>query len=327
MIELALALQDQDGHYAEHAGVVLASVFHNTASRVNVHILHDQTLTEENKSKLMRLTSRYKHTITFYPITLPENMLQVMENVGSINVWTQACMYRLLLPALIPVEKIIYLDCDVLVNMDLEELWRIDLGQYYLGAVWDQGIMEVAHVINSKGLVPERYFNSGVVLFALNTIRCHQEWYEETLHFLRSFPDSTMPDQDALNAVFGGNYLQLDRRFNFFNQSIPNHDFHNKIVHFTGTEKFWDQNSPGAGLHHKYLSLTPWRKFRTYLKRRKRKVTHLKLRYKKSRRLHLKVKRSKTLRLSLTELSIIRRLRSRRANLLKAKRKSRYTRH
>lgn len=32
MIELVLAFQDKDGQYAEHAGVVLASVFHNTSS-------------------------------------------------------------------------------------------------------------------------------------------------------------------------------------------------------------------------------------------------------------------------------------------------------
>lgn len=321
MIELALAFQDQDGNYAEHAGVVLASVFHNTASPVNVHILHDETLTEENKSKLMRLTARYKHIIHFYPVILPENLLQVMANVGSINVWTPACMYRLLLPAIVPVEKIIYLDCDVLVNMDLEDLWRIDLEQTYLGAVWDQGILGVAHLISAQGLVPERYFNSGVVLFALNTIRSNPAWYEETLNFLRNFPDSTMPDQDALNAVFGGNYLQLDQRFNFFNLSTPDHDFSNKIVHFTGSEKFWDPSSPGAGLYQKFLNLTPWRKFRKAIRRRKRRITSLKLRYKKRSRLGLKLKRKPVIELSLAELSILRQLQGRKAPLSKRKRR------
>lgn len=321
MIELALAFQDQDGHYAEHAGVVLASVFHNTASPVNVHILHDETLTEENKSKLMRLTARYKHTINFYPVILPENLLQVMANVGSINIWTPACMYRLLLPALVPVEKIIYLDCDVLVNIDLEELWQIDLQQYYLGAVWDQGILGVAEVIHSQGLNPERYFNSGVVLFALNTIRSNPAWYEQTLHFLRSYPNSTMPDQDALNAVFGENYLQLDQRFNFFNLSAPDHDYSNKIVHFTGSEKFWDPHSPGASLYHKFLSLTPWGSFKKAVRRRKRKITSLKLRYRKRNKLRLKWRRKRVIRLSLAELSILRALHARKAPLAKPKRK------
>ncbi|WP_025693001.1 glycosyltransferase family 8 protein [Paenibacillus zanthoxyli] len=258
MIELVLAFQDKDGKYAEHAGVVLASVFHHTSSPVNVHILHDETLNEDNKQKLVELTTRFSHTINFYHIIIPQDMLQVMAGVGSINTWTQASMYRLLLPALIPVDKIIYLDCDVLVNMDITELWQFELGNYYLGAIQDQGIMAVAQNINSKGLNPALYFNSGVILFSLNNIRANPGWYEETLNFFRNFPDTTMPDQDALNGVYGGNYLPLDVRFNLFSLASVDHDFTNKIVHFAGPEKCWDANSIGAELYRNYLNLTPW---------------------------------------------------------------------
>ncbi|WP_410511939.1 glycosyltransferase family 8 protein [Paenibacillus sp. BR2-3] len=331
MIELALAFQDKDGHYAEHAAVVLASVFHNTSSPINVHILHDETLNEDNKQKLVELTSRYSQTINFYPITIPDDMLQVMESVSSINVWTPACMYRLLIPALIPVDKIIYLDCDVLVNMDIVELWQIELDNYYLGAIWDQGIMGVAQIISSKGLNPDLYFNSGVILFSLNNIRRNLGWYEETLHFLRNFPDTTMPDQDTLNAVFGGNYLPLDLRFNLFNTATPDHDFTNKIVHFAGAEKFWDQDSPGAELYQKYLSLTPWgendpetpveatpfvakksakhknnRPSYSGLKRKQRKVTQEKMRFKESSKLRMKDKRTNIVWISISSLKFIR---------------------
>ncbi|RRJ64761.1 glycosyltransferase family 8 protein [Paenibacillus oralis] len=259
MIELALAFQDKDGQYAEHAGVVLASVFQNTRSSVNVHILHDETLSEDNRQKLIELTASYNQTIIFYPLALPEDLLQVMASVGSINVWTPACMYRLLLPAIIPADRIIYLDCDVLVNMDLEELWQVELNHFYLGAVWDQNIMNVTNTISSKGLNPELYFNSGVILFALNTIRANLNWYGETLNFLRNFPDTAMPDQDALNAVYGRAYLPLDVRFNLFNMAAPDRDFSNKIVHFAGDEKCWDRHSSGWELYRYYLNLTPWR--------------------------------------------------------------------
>ncbi|MFD1773097.1 glycosyltransferase family 8 protein [Paenibacillus rhizophilus] len=259
MIELVLAFHDKDGKYAEHAGVVLASVFHNTNSPINVHILHDETLNEENQRKLIELATGYNQTINFYSMTLPYDLLQVMAGIGSINAWTQACMYRLLLPALIPVDKIIYLDCDVLVNMDIAELWQVDLGEGYLAAIKDQGIMEVAHIISSKGLNPELYFNSGVILFSLSNIRKNVGWYEETLNFFRNSPDTSMPDQDALNVVYGRNYVPLDLRFNLFSMGVTDHDFNNKIVHFAGTEKCWDNNSSGAELYRNYLDLTPWR--------------------------------------------------------------------
>lgn len=201
MIEIALAFQDKDGKYVEHAGVVLASVFHHTSSPIHVHILHDASLTEVNKRKLARLTTKHQHTISFYSITLPEDMLQVLANIKSIDMWTHASMYRLLLPALIPSDKIIYLDCDVLVNIDIAELWQVELNEKYLGAIWDQGIMDVAPIVSAKGLNPEIYFNSGVIVFALNNIRQNTNWYQEMLNFLRTFPDVTMPDQDVLNAV------------------------------------------------------------------------------------------------------------------------------
>ncbi|WP_440961881.1 glycosyltransferase family 8 protein [Paenibacillus nitricinens] len=322
MIEIALAFQDKDGKYAEHAGVVLASVFHHTSSPIHVHILHDASLTEVNKRKLTRLTTKHQHTISFYPITLPEDMLQVLANINAIDMWTHASMYRLLLPALIPADKIIYLDCDVLVNIDIAELWQVELNEKYLGAIWDQGIMDVAPIVSAKGLNPEIYFNSGVIVFALNNIRQNTNWYQEMLNFLRTFPDVTMPDQDALNAVFGANYLPLDIRFNSFNMAIPDHDYNNKIVHFAGDEKCWNTDSSGFALYRKFLNLTPWRAFKAKLKRRKRKVSYIKRRFtRKSNRRIIYRRRIKMIRtsispLSLFQLKLIRTIRRRKGTVI-----------
>lgn len=140
MIDIALAFQDKDGKYAEHAGVVLASIFHHTSSPIHIHILHDVSLSETNKRRLSALTTKHNHTLSFYSITMPDDLTQVLANVNSINVWTQACMYRLLLPALIPVDKIIYLDCDVLVNMDITELWQVELNDKYLPQFGTRGL-------------------------------------------------------------------------------------------------------------------------------------------------------------------------------------------
>ncbi|MFU1798323.1 glycosyltransferase family 8 protein [Paenibacillus azoreducens] len=259
MIELALAFNDRDGSYAEHAAAVLTSVFRNTGSQINVHILHDETLTEENKLRLVQLSSSFNHTINFYPVTLPPEISEALAGTISMNRWTSGSMYRLLIPSLIPTDKVIYLDCDVIVNMDISELWATDLGGCYLGAIHDQGIMGVAHIVAAFGLNPESYFNSGVILFGLNNIRQKLNWYEEMVNFLRSHPDTTMPDQDVLNHVFGRNFLPLDQRFNSFHINGLEPDFHQKIVHFAGDIKCWDPLSPGFGLYQDHLNLTPWR--------------------------------------------------------------------
>jgi lipopolysaccharide biosynthesis glycosyltransferase len=259
VIELALAFNDRDGSYAEHAAVALTSVFRNTSSKINVHILHDETLTVENKLRLTQLASSFNHTINFYPVTLPAEMAEVLSGTASLHTWTGGSMYRILLPSLIPADKVIYLDCDVIVNLDIAELWAAELNGFYLGAILDPGVINVAENVTVLGLDPAIYFNSGVIVFELNNIRQKMNWYEDTLNFLRSFPGTTMPDQDVLNHVFGGNYLQLDQRFNSFYIHGSVDDFHQKIIHFAGDIKSWNPLSPGYSLYQNNFNLTPWR--------------------------------------------------------------------
>ncbi|MFC3749785.1 glycosyltransferase family 8 protein [Paenibacillus sp. GCM10012306] len=255
MIELVLTINDKDGSYTAHAGVVLASIFFNTQQTINVHIVHDDSLSEENKLKLTQLVDVFHHNIFFYHVTVPGDMLEVAAGVHKIEYWTMASMYRLLLPNFIQADRVIYLDCDILVNMDINELWSIDLGEHYLGAVLDQG-ENLLEYFTSLGLSAELYFNSGVILFQLNNIRNKQNWYGEMLDFLRNFPMMTMPDQDVLNAVYSSNYLQMDQRFNTFAHSEL--DVDNKIVHFAGDSKWWETDSPAAPLYNKFLAMTPW---------------------------------------------------------------------
>lgn len=255
MIELVLTINDKDGSYTKHAGVVLASVFSNTQERINVHIVHDNTLSDENKSKLSQLADLFHHNIFYYHVTVPDDLTEAASGVHKIDYWTIASMYRLLLPLFLQTDRVIYLDCDIMVNMDINELWSIDLGERYLGAVLDQGQNLMEYYI-SLGLSAELYFNSGVILFHLDNIRKKQNWYEEMLHFLRRFPTMTMPDQDVLNSVFCSNYLQLDQRFNTFAHAEL--DLENKMVHFAGDNKWWDNDSPAAPLYARFLAMTPW---------------------------------------------------------------------
>lgn len=255
MIELLLTINDKDGRYTEHAGVVLASIFCNTQQTLNVHIVHDDTLSDENKAKLTQMVDIFHHNINFYHVSVPGDLQEVASGVHKINYWTIASMYRLLLPLFIQADRVIYLDCDILVNMDINELWSIDLGDRYLGAVLDQG-ENLLEYFNSLGLRADLYFNSGVILFDLNNIRNKPTWYEEMLNFLRVHPMMTMPDQDVLNAIYSSNYLQLDQRFNTF--AKPELDMVQKIVHFAGEEKWWDSDSPAAPIYAKYLAMTPW---------------------------------------------------------------------
>ncbi len=255
MVELVLTINDKDGSYTEHAAVVLASIFSKTEQTIRVHIVHDDSLSEESKLKLTQMVDVFHHNILFYHVTIPGDMQEVAAGVHKIDYWTMASMYRLLLPIIIQTERVIYLDCDILVNMDINELWSVDLGDRYLGAVLDQG-ENLLEYFTSMGLSAELYFNSGVILFHLDNIRKKENWYGEMLNFLRNFPRMTMPDQDVLNAVYSCNYLQLDQCFNTFAKNEL--DLEHKIIHFAGDSKWWDADSPHAELYNNFRAMTPW---------------------------------------------------------------------
>ena len=87
--------------------------------------------------------------------------------------YTEAASLRLLLPELLPeLDKILYLDCDIIVRQDLTRLWNeTDLGDNYLAAVYEAAIEGQAERFRALGCDPVKYFNSGFLLMNLKQMR------------------------------------------------------------------------------------------------------------------------------------------------------------
>lgn len=123
---------------------------------------------------------------------------------------TRGMYYRLMIPELVNAEKVLYLDCDVLVRKDLGALFKTPLGN-----------MPVAAVINPF-LDPNRigiqksdgYFNSGVMLINTSAWRS-LNLKNKVLRYLRETTDALeMPDQDALNVLLRGRWVELSPTYN-----------------------------------------------------------------------------------------------------------------
>ncbi|MBO9606438.1 MAG: hypothetical protein J7639_10825 [Paenibacillaceae bacterium] len=263
MIELALAVYDRDGSDAEHAGVALASVFSHTKSELRVHLLHDETLRAADKIKLLRLTRRFGHRIRFYRVILPADMLEAASRMPAIDARTTASLFGLLLPQYIHADKVIYLDGGAVVRLDIGELWAIDVGDCYLGAVRDREALERAGDIVRCGLNPNEYFDSGVSVFALDTIRRRFSWYDDMLQFMQQFPTASVPGRDTLNALYGGNFLPLDSRFNKPFTGLPN-DGENGIFRTSGPVGSESVNSSSFECYRQIWRDTPWNESEPY---------------------------------------------------------------
>lgn len=124
--------------------------------------------------------------------------------------------------ALPELDKVLYLDSDVLVLHDLNKIFRNDVSDVYLAAVKDPSwFFENTHVLELN--LEERgfYFNTGVLLMNLKKFRD-----DDLLAKLEDFTNNnfrTYMDQDAYNVVVGKEVALLpfeDNVMNFFFEHV-----------------------------------------------------------------------------------------------------------
>ena len=258
MIYVAVGIHDPKGDYACHAGAMLASLFARTTEPVCVHVLHNSTLTLDNRSKLRSIANQFGKELRFNQIVLPDAVRPLGGHV------TEGALFRLLLPDLIQAEKIIYFDCDIVVGLDINELWQMDLQGRPVAAALDPGMPafpeHIRQRVRATGVQLPNYFNSGVLIMDLALLRRDYQLFHQAVAFLQQFPDSVFHDQDALNSLFQAQYLQLDSRFNKIVVRTPRHELQLPAIwHFAGM-KPWDYYSSAQDLlYWKALQLTPWR--------------------------------------------------------------------
>lgn len=118
--------------------------------------------------------------------------------------------YRLKLSSLTDVDKIIYLDSDLVVLSDINELWNFDTNDYLIGAVEDKYSDLMTLQANlSDG---DTYINSGVLLMNLKKFR--EENLEEKIFEKLREVDNQYSDQDVLNDLCRDKILYLPLKYN-----------------------------------------------------------------------------------------------------------------
>lgn len=188
--------------------------------------------------------------------------------------YSLACYLRLLAPSLLAdVDKVLYLDCDIIVNAQLDELWNIELEGYSVAAVLDATLSY--HIV--KGYLgydywEDGYFNSGVLLMNLKYWREHGV-QEKLVSYLNSHKVA-LPDQDALNIVLHGSIRFIHPKWNCHvgHFAFPPLVFPSqkkyiktlwsgaKIIHFTGPTKPWfvECVNPYKQQYLKYRNMVNW---------------------------------------------------------------------
>lgn len=252
-INIVFALYDKNKDYAEKTGTAIVSILENTKSPINIFLLHDKTLSEENKKKFIKLVRKYNQKITYIYMDIPKNEYDFLINLKQFS---KGSLFRLKIPDLILCKKVIYLDSDIICNMDIEVLYNEDIEDYSIGAVpdWLMGHDSIKEdeILKRKN----NYFNTGVLILNLEKIRKKYNVYDFCLTFMRNNYNIKYPDQDALNDLFYTDCKYLPSIYN--KGSVLNNE--QCIIHFASPiEKPWKYTSRKLSfLYWKYFSLTPW---------------------------------------------------------------------
>jgi len=240
-----------DDNYADYCAVMLCSVFENNLNlQITVHVLIE-VLSFENKDKLIQLSKRYGQNLRFYSVDTSK-----LKNVKyrAKNPLSSAAYYRILLNSILPktINKVLYLDCDLLVLKSVRDIFDINLEGYALAAVRDQENLPVNDEHRLQLNLPYKctYFCSGVMLINLE----HWRKYgveEKLIEFACRERTVYFHDQDALNYLFWNRWFELSPKWNRFNLVAYNkknfgtyedeydYIYNPSILHFASPAKPW----------------------------------------------------------------------------------------
>jgi len=191
-IYLVLAV---DTSYAMPAAVTIRSAVEKTAGCITIYVV-DCGLRIEDKEKIKNSLPE-RHDVTLMFLDLPAESLATKLGI----VWAKVDMLKIL-----PVERVLYLDADMLVRRSLEELWSTDLEGSSIAAAVD-----VAFPVGHDGVPRRRYFNAGMLLIDLAKARMRLPELETRMQDMK---DSRFRDQDALNMHFAGDWAEVSLSWN-----------------------------------------------------------------------------------------------------------------
>lgn len=218
MTRLDIACAVEGEGYAAHSAAMLHSVLaHDDPAAVRIHYLPGPAITAEHERAIEGMVRELGAAISF--LHVEDQRLAGLPTEGFTR---KATWYRIFLPELLPdVERLLYLDADLIVLDSLAPLWEVDLGEHYLGAVTNVLEPIYAHRPAELGITrPNAYFNAGVLLMNLEAMR-RDDRTAALEEYARSHAAELLwRDQDALNVVLGERRLPLHPRWNCMNSFL-----------------------------------------------------------------------------------------------------------
>jgi lipopolysaccharide biosynthesis glycosyltransferase len=259
--------------FFQHVAVCLSSLLTNNMDLFFNVVITSRPEEKLDEQKLRRSLTQFSNcSLNFSEFALPTD--QILPLIPGAH-YTIDTYTRLWAGEFFPdsVDRVLYLDADMVVVDSIAPLWRTDLEGALFGAVdipgSDRGVVQLQMPADAK------YFNAGMLLIDLKQWR-EARALDKVLGYITEYPERVLYDQDALNACFFRCWKRLDYKWNviwpFYREPselpLSRSDIENVrrdavIIHFNGSSKPWSYfaDHPRTTEYLKYLKMTEWRDF------------------------------------------------------------------
>jgi len=269
-----------DTNYIMPTGVAMISICENNKEEITFHLVitDEGTALDEVDDKvkpLKEIANQYQKKAEIYRMDAAKISSFVCSGAGYISTTAFA---RIFLPDLLPISinKVLYLDCDLVCDGNIRDLWSIELSENTpIGAVVDCNYASVSCKTISQIPREKPYFNSGVLLMNLDCWR-RNNYVQLAISTAieKKFP---LLDQDLLNHLFYSSIKILPVRYNLqlvtlldgIDNCILSPEYYDEIkaacenpeiIHYLSANKPWnDEYCPKREIWEKYKQKSIWK--------------------------------------------------------------------
>ncbi len=227
--------------YVPYLDVAIVSLIAHTSDENDYIItILENEISEKNQTILKKHATKNVRIELF---DVEEMLAPVREKLPEMFYFSVAAYFRLFIETAFPqYDKAIYLDCDVILLEDIAKLYDTDVGDYLVGAIYEQNTdrasMFTNYVEDIIGIPYHTYFNSGVMVMNLKEFR-NFGVQKRFLDMLTTYNfDSLAPDQEYLNVICHGRVKYLPTGWNKHSFPEPPEGELN-LCHYALSNKPW----------------------------------------------------------------------------------------
>ena len=186
--------------YSEIAATSIVSLLENCkeVDEISIYVI-DMGISEEHKKWIEDIVTSYDQNLFFLPKLDIEKLADTHIDVGR---WHISTFSRLFLSHILPesVDKIIYIDCDMIIRKSLKTLWEMDMDDAWVMSADDcRGKMYRDDIGIPRDSI---YTNNGLMVIDLKAWKKNnvEELFVDFIK--KNNGDVTYMDQGVLNGVF-----------------------------------------------------------------------------------------------------------------------------